>query len=263
MSGAAREIGAGPSDLDMLRGLLARLGDLLLPPRCLACSAALDRHHAFCAGCWAALDFIAEPYCAVTGEPFAFDPGSAQTISASAAAHPPVYKRARAALLYTDLAARLVSRLKYGDRLELIPAFARLMAQAGGALIKETDLICPVPLHARRLFWRRFNQSAELARALSKLTGVPCDPACLIRHRATRAQVGLSAAARRRNVAGAFSVPQRKAEHLAGRRILLIDDVMTTGATVEAAARALLKAGAGEVSVLTLARVAAREAPPI
>ncbi|GAK45398.1 phosphoribosyltransferase [Tepidicaulis marinus] len=253
---------AGKSDGAALRALMRRAGDFLLPPRCLSCGAGLDRHYAFCAPCWSAFDFIGEPFCRITGAPFAYDPGEG-AVSAAALARPPAFTRARAALLYNDAAARLISRLKYGDRLELAPTFARLMAQAGAGLLAEADLICPVPLHARRLLWRRFNQAAELSRALARLSGKPADPEILLRHRPTKAQVGLSAGARRRNVAGAFSLKAGKGAKIAGKHVLLVDDVLTTGATVEACTRVLLKEGAAMVSVLTIARVAGEEAPPI
>jgi len=215
-----------------------------------------------CGVCWADLQFIDAPLCSVSGVPFPFDPGVG-ALSAEVLARKPAYGRARAALLYDEVSGRLVSRLKYGDRLEAVPLFAKWMVRAGAELLGEADLIVPVPLHRARLFQRRFNQSAELARAVAKRSGVPCTPDLLIRTRSTRAQVGLSASARRRNVSGAFALTPGKGEKVEGKRLLLIDDVLTTGATVEACAKRLGAEGALSVDVLTLARVVPRDEGPI
>lgn len=235
-----------------------RMLDFLLPPLCLACGAHLSGHgfgrSALCAGCWGLLDFIEEPLCTVTGLPFAFDPGP-DLVSAVAVAHPPVYAHARAAMRYNAMSGRLIQKLKYGDRLDLAHAFARWMVRAGAALIREADLIAPVPLHASRLRKRRFNQSAELARDIGRATGARVVPDLLVRVRATPPQIGLSASARRRNVAGAFVLPVDKVDLVRDRTVLLVDDVLTTGATVEACATVLLTCGAARVDVLTLARV--------
>ncbi len=147
--------------------------------------------------------------------------------------------------------------------METVPLFAKWMVRAGQELLAETDLIVPVPLHRARLFQRRFNQSAEMARAVSRLSGVPSAPELLIRTRATRAQVGLSASARRRNVSGAFALTPGKGGKVEGKRLLLVDDVLTTGATVEACAKRLAAEGALSVDVLTLARVVPQDQAPI
>jgi ComF family protein len=157
---------------------------------------------------------------------------------------------------YDDASKSLVLALKHSDRLDLVPSFARWLERSGREFIARTDVVVPVPLHRRRLWHRRYNQSAELARALSGLCGKPLNPSLLVRTRATESQGAMpSASARRRNVTGAFSVPQSRHAWLRGRNVLLIDDVLTTGATVNACARALKGAGAGEVLVLALARV--------
>jgi len=166
--------------------------NLLLPPRCVSCGAPLWGETQVCATCWKALVFIEAPLCEVSGVPFPFDPGPG-AFSGEVLAHRPAYGRARAALQYDQTSGRLVSRLKYGDRMETVPLFAKWMVRAGQELLGEADLIVPVPLHRARLFQRRFNQSAEMARAVSRLSGVSCAPEVLIRNRATRAQVGLSA----------------------------------------------------------------------
>ncbi len=241
---------------------LRRTVNLLLPPRCISCAAAVWEENQVCGSCWRKLTFIEAPLCEVSGIPFPFDPGPG-ALSAEVLAHKPAYGRARAALKYDDVSGRLVSRLKYGDRSETVPLFAKWMVRAGHELLADADVIVPVPLHRARLFQRRFNQSAEIARAVARLSGVPCAPDLLIRTRATRAQVGLSASARRRNVSGAFALTPGKGEKVEGKRLLLIDDVLTTGATVEACAKRLGAEGALSVDVLTLVRVVPQDQAPI
>lgn len=237
-----------------LAGWIGRIGDILLPPLCLGCGGSIGAHGALCSVCWVSLQWIEKPLCPVTGIPFAYDPGPG-ILSATAIASPPPYAAARAVLAYGDLAARLVSRLKYGDRMELADAFSRWMARAGDDLFAGADVIVPVPLHRWRLFRRRFNQSAELARRIARLRGLCCRTDLLLRIRPTRAQVGLTRNQRLRNVRGAFRVAPDGTAEVAGKTVVLVDDVMTTGATISASTRALLAAGAKEVRVLTLARV--------
>lgn len=233
---------------------LSRFADVALPPLCLGCGRGVSAHAALCGECWAGIDFIERPYCAVTGMPFPYEAGEG-AVSAAAIAYPPSYARARAAMRYSDGAARLVHRFKYSDRMEAAPAFARWLARIGSDILAEADIVAPVPLHKRRLFSRRFNQSAELSRALARETGLSYAPELLTRVRATRPQVGLSGDQRRRNVAGAFRLGPGAEALVRDRHIVLIDDVMTTGATAEACAKVLVRAGAAEVSVLCLARV--------
>jgi ComF family protein len=180
-----------------------------------------------------------------------------------AIADPPAYYRARAAVRFDDVARTLVHALKYGDRLDLAPMMGRWMATAGRSLTAEADAIIPVPLHWRRYWARRFNQSALLAEAIAKASQVPLVLGALRRVKATPQQVGLSQSARALNVQGAFRVSPSGKAAVAGRRLILVDDVITTGATVDASARALLRAGAAEVNVLTFARVVAAARPPI
>ncbi|MCB1476913.1 MAG: ComF family protein [Rhodobiaceae bacterium] len=227
--------------------------DFLLPPACPVCRARCDRNGALCAECWNGLDFLTPPWCDVLGTPLPYDPG-VPTISPAATADPPPWQRARAAVIYGERAARLVSALKYRDRMEVARPMAAMMARAGAELLADCDLIIPIPLHYRRLWARRFNQSGELARHLKHLSGKPGVNDALIRLRPTRRQVGLNATARARNVAGAFRVAPDRTADVSGRRVLLVDDVLTTGATLRAAARALRRAGA-IVDVLTFAMV--------
>jgi ComF family protein len=172
-----------------------------------------------------------------------------------AMADPPAFNRARAAVRFDETARTLVHALKYGDRLDLAPMMGRWMANAGREIIAGADALVPVPLHWRRQWTRRFNQSALLAEIIAKGTGVRVVPAALKRVKATAQQVGLGRSERALNVQGAFRVPPEAESEVAGRRLVLVDDVLTSGATTEACAKALKRAGAGNVDVLTFARV--------
>jgi ComF family protein len=231
--------------------------DLALPPLCPSCREPLGGGAGLCAGCWSKLSLIERPYCARLGIPFTYDPGPG-LLSMEAIAAPPAYDRARAAVRYDDIARALVTRFKYGDRLDLAPMMGRWMARAGRDLTADADALVPVPLHWRRLWARRFNQSAALAKTIGDIAGVPVLAAALKRVRATPQQVGLSKTERADNVQGAFRVPPERKAEIAGRRLVLVDDVLTSGATVDTCARALLRAGAAHVDVLVFARVVAR-----
>ncbi len=173
-----------------------------------------------------------------------------------AIADPPAYNRARAAVRFDEISRALVHALKYGDRLDLAPMMGGWIARAGAELLAEADALVPVPLHWRRLWARRFNQSALLAARVSKISGVPIAGSIVKRIKPTAQQVGLSRSERASNVQGAFRVPRECRAEVAGRRLVLIDDVLTSGATVDCCARALLRAGAANVDVLIFARVA-------
>jgi ComF family protein len=224
---------------------------------CISCGAPVVTADTLCVTCFRGLRPISAPLCPVLGLPFEISLGPGAR-SAEAIADPPPFDRARSAVVYNDVARALVSRLKYGDRPELARFCARLMAQAGHELLDQDAVLVPVPLHLTRQFSRRYNQSGELARALGRLTGVAVDPGLVVRRKKTRQQVGLSGDARRRNVAGAFAV--RDVARLAGRHPVIVDDVVTTGATVKAVARALIGAGVAHVDVLSFARVVASAA---
>lgn len=240
-----------------IRTIAGRLADVALPPRCVACGRSAGDHDALCGGCWAGIDFIQQPLCDRLGIPlpFAAPDSDAALVSAAALADPPAYDRARSVARYSDVMRRLIHDLKYRDRHIAVVLFTRWLQFAGSELLKETDLLVPVPLHASRLWFRRFNQSALLASALSRTSGRPCDPLLLARTRRTRSQVGLSADQRTRNLSGAISVTKDKELAVKGRAILLIDDVITTGATANACAKALRRAGAARIDVLALGRV--------
>lgn len=226
----------------------------VLPPTCLACGKPAGASGGLCATCWQSAGFIERPYCERLGSPFSFDSGGA-LISPTAFANPPAYDRARAAMRFSDVARDLVHLLKYGDRLDLVKPFANWMKRAGAEILSEADALVPVPLHWTRLFQRRFNQSAELSRAIAKGRDIEVIDDVLTRVRATPPQVGLAREERAKNVHGAFSVEKAITPKIKAKRIVLIDDVLTTGATANACARVLRKAGAARVDVLTLARV--------
>lgn len=233
--------------------LKTALADLLFPPLCIACREPLGQGRGFCATCWSRIVFLDGPMCECCGLPFGVDPGEGARCAACLA-KPPSYDRARAILAYDEKSRAPILSLKHSDRLELVPGFALWLERTGKHLIADSDLIAPVPLHRMRLWRRRYNQAAELARALGRRAGKPVAVQALVRSRPTESQGAMaSARARRRNVLGAFRVPQPKL--VAGRSVLLIDDVLTTGATAEACARALKRAGAARVHVLALARV--------
>lgn len=236
-----------------LAELLHGFGDFLFPPGCPGCGRRMARHGGLCTACWKDIRFIERPYCEVLGTPFSHDLG-AGILSAEAIAHPPDFHRMRSVCSFNGTARNLVHALKYRDRTELAPMLALWMARAGRDLLADCDAIIPVPLHVLRRMARKFNQAAELAAALSRLAEKPMLPAAVIRRRNTRHQVGLGRTGREENVRGAFQVTPRGKMEIFGKRILIIDDVYTTGATVSAVARAAKRAGAADIGVLTFAR---------
>ncbi len=228
--------------------------DFITPPRCLACRAPVGEPASLCATCWPSLRQIDDPVCEVTGAPFAYDQGQG-AVSATALANAPRWNRARAAVAFDATSRALVHALKYHDTQEAGLLMSRMMARAGRVLLAEADLLIPVPLHRYRLWQRRFNQSSYLAQRLAGQHNKHWRSDLLIRSKATRTQVGLDGKARRKNLKGAFRIPPQHQALVAASKILLIDDVLTTGATSGACAEALMQAGAARVDVLVFALV--------
>jgi ComF family protein len=242
-------------NLGHLSGRLARtVLDAVLPPRCLKCGDIVSQANGLCPDCWRKLTWLGAPCCACCGQPFPFDAGP-ESLCGACLQRRPAYDRARAVFRYDDESRDLVIGLKHADRTESVPALAGWMSRAGAGLLENAELIVPVPLHWTRLASRRFNQAALLAQAIGRTAGLPVLPEALCRRRATRSQGHLGRLARFRNVKGAILVAEGRAAAVTNRRILLIDDVITTGATVESAAKALISAGARGVDVLALAKV--------
>jgi ComF family protein len=236
--------------------------DFIVPPKCLGCRDGVTEPASLCLTCWSKLKLIEAPVCNIMGTPFAYDQG-AGAVSAAALAEPPNWGRARAAVVYDEASRGLVHALKYRDTMEAGLLMARLMGRAGCELAAEADIIIPVPLHRFRLWSRRFNQAAFLSQQLARNFNKPLRADILVRRKATRSQVGLKQDERRKNVAKAFEVAPDGVSHIGGRRVLLVDDVMTTGATAGTCAAVLKKAGAAQVDVLTFALVIEPKRPHI
>ncbi len=230
--------------------------DLVLPPRCLGCAQILTTPRSLCGTCWGQVRFITDPACACCGQPFQLPPPDQEARCLACLAKPPPWQRGRAVVLYDDGSRRLVWQLKHGDRTDLAPALGAWMARSASDLLREADLVVPVPLHRWRLFRRRYNQSALLAHAmvasLPRAIRPPLIPDALLRRR-TGSQAGKRWAQRRRAVQGAFQV--RRGVSVQGLSVLVVDDVHTSGATLAACTRALLAAGASRVDVVCFARV--------
>ena len=231
--------------------------DAVLPPLCLGCNEIVEAPGALCAACWQGFAFIAPPYCVRCAHPFALSIGP-DALCGACSARPPRYRRARAALAYDERSRHLVLPFKHGDRTDIARACGRWMARAGAELLADADLVAPVPLHWRRLFSRRYNQAQLLARVAVAAAGssrARLIPDLLRRRRWTGSQSGLGARERHDNVRQAFDLHPRRAALVRGKSVLLVDDVLTTGATIEACVRVLQRGGAAHVDVLTLARV--------
>lgn len=256
--GLAPNLGRGPQ---WGHHCAQRVINLLFPPQCPLSDAPVRDHGTFAPAAWAQMQLLAPPWCAGCGLPFAYEEMAMPLCAACAA--PDRYAenltgagrltQLRAALHYDEAAAPAILRLKYADRADGVAAFGRLMAQAGRDILARGGVLVPVPLHRGRLRQRRYNQAGLLAAALARRSGRLLDPALLVRTRATPMQKGASRSGRMQNVAGAFAV--RAGRIVKGKRVILVDDVLTTGATLLACARPLRRAGATAVSAITLARV--------
>ncbi|HUB12589.1 MAG TPA: ComF family protein [Acetobacteraceae bacterium] len=240
----------------LLRQAASSALDLLLPSQCLCCEGRVERQGLLCGECFRSTAFVTEPYCNRCGVPFAAaSQAFAGQLCPACHATPPVFAQARAALRYDAQGRRLVLPLKHADRPELAAMLAPHMLRAGDALLRRADLLVPVPLHRWRLFHRRYNQAALLAAAVGRLAGLTVQPDELVRRRPTVSLGDLSAAERAAVVHDAFAVRPGRQALLPGRSVVLIDDVMTSGATANACAAVLLAGGACRVDVLVAARV--------
>lgn len=258
--------GSRTTGVQRWRGWLRRFGrkglDVVFPAHCPGCGSGTSEPGALCGACWQAMPFIARPYCERLGRPFASDIGG-PLLSPAAIAFPPSFDRARAVALHEGQARDFVHLLKFSDRLDLSMPMARLMAGAGREVLCDADLLVPVPLHWSRLFRRRYNQSVALADAISALCGVSIERDALKRRKRTPPQIGLSRNERAANLAGAFVVDPALKFRVQGRNVVLIDDVLTTGATANACAGVLRRAGAQRIDVLTFTLVAHSGPMPI
>ena len=223
--------------------------DFILPPTCGLCREVVADDGALCPACWRSVSFIAKPWCACCGTPFAVAT-SEGALCAICLTDPPLYSQARAALDYNDVSRDLIGRFKYSDQTNLLPTLTPWLLRAVRDLL-PVDVIMPVPLHRWRLLGRKYNQSALLAMAVGKELGIKAELLALQRWRATRPQVGMKRKQRLKNVRDAFVLRG----DVRGKTVLLVDDVLTTGATLDACSYTLLQAGASDVRVLTLARV--------
>ncbi len=242
----------------LLGAVLHQALDILLPPRCIATGEIVDKQGMISPKFWSELVFIDNPMCAVCGLPFSL-PMAVGGLCASCLDHEPRFDKARSCVIYNDASRKIILNFKYGDRLHSIHTFLPWMERAGAELIAESDIILPVPLHRKRLWSRRFNQSALLAQALARHSGKLYAPDTLLREKFTPPQKGLNRKERNDNVKNAFLVSPRHAARIKNKNILLIDDVFTSGATLDACTRTLKDAGAGNVYVLTIARVTREE----
>jgi ComF family protein len=232
------------------------LVNVLLPPHCITCDSPVAEHGLFCAACFRRTSFLSEPLCRRCGVPFtSTGQGGAASLCPSCAADPPLFGQARAAFRYDDQGRRLILPFKHGDRQEMAGILARHMVRAGGELLARADVLVPMPLHRLRLFKRRYNQAALLAFAVGRAGNRPVVADALVRVRATPPLEKKSAAERAEAVADAFQVRPSRVARVSGRRVLLVDDVMTSGASANACAAALLESGAAGVDVLVAARV--------
>ncbi len=236
--------------------MLTAVLDTLFPPRCPLCREPVAGQGTLCAECWKELSFIHDPQCVTCGHPFEYAIAP-EALCGPCLAETPPYAQARAVLKYDEHGSKPVVGFKFHDRTSLAPMFGAWLKRAGGIFLERADAVVPVPLSRLRLLQRRYNQAALLAYALGKEARLPVMPDALLRRKHTRPQSELTRAQRLTNVQGAFTANPKRANGIKEKKIVLVDDVITTGATLSACTKALLKAGATEVYVLTLARTVA------
>lgn len=228
--------------------------DLILPPRCFGCGELTQEHHTLCSSCWKNCTFLASPCCSLCGWPFPFETPQ-QTLCPPCYRLPPPFVQCRSALAYQAGSRHLILKLKQGDGTYLAPGLSKFILRVGQDILQQTDLLIPVPLHWKRLFVRQYNQATLLSNHLTHQTNIPTRTDLIKRHRSTPKQGRQNRKERAANVRGAFTVSPEKKGHIKGKRLTLVDDVFTTGATLTECARTLLNEGAKEVRILTLARV--------
>ena len=228
--------------------------DILLPPRCPVMGEIVDRQAMVSPGAWAGLNFIADPLCTHCGIPLDFSMDGEEKCTACFD-YPPAFDSARAALKYNDVSRDLILGFKHGDKTHVVQSFTPWLEKAGKVMLASADYLIPVPLHRNRLVARRYNQAALIAQALSRSVDIPHLPLALRRMRATPSQGHMTNEERAKNVSGAFAVNPAYREDIKGKNIILIDDVYTTGATVQECTKVLRESGATQIHILTLARV--------
>jgi len=226
--------------------------DIIFPPKCLSCKVYIESDGGLCHKCWEEIDFISSPQCYSCGTPFEIQTSN-DNICGKCIATPPKYSMARSVLRYNEKSSKLITNFKYYDSTHACHHFARWLSRTGEDMIADTDIITPVPLHKMRLLTRRYNQCALLCNSLSELTGKVTYNNLLIRHKNTKPQAGLEFNKRINNVKSAFKINPDLIEQINNKNILLIDDVMTTGSTIDSCTKTLLKSGARNVYVLTIA----------
>ncbi len=241
--------------MQTIQQMLNKGVDIILPPRCPVTGELVSHQGAVAPNAWAQLQFITHPFCIKCGIPFGFGEEEDGLRCMSCVETPPIYESARAALIYDETSRDLILGFKHGDKTHMAPSFIPWLTRAGAEMLEQADLLVPVPLHHSRLFIRRYNQAALIADALAKETGIKHLPMALKRTRATPSQGYLKTEERRKNVKSAFIAYAKYISSLKGKSVILIDDVYTTGATVEECTKTLLKAGVSNVHILTLARV--------
>ncbi len=245
--------------------LANRAIDFVLPPRCPQSGDIVDQNGQISPQAWKNIDFIQPPFCTVCGHPFEIidtllgqerdEQISDNLTCGNCLTYPPQYDRARAVMMYNDSSRSLILMFKHGDKTLLDQSFGAMLTQAGADLFTQCDLILPVPLHRWRLLRRRYNQSALLAKKIHQLTKIPTNPFILERIHATQSQGHLNFIERTSNVKSAFFISPKNAEKIAGKNIIVVDDVMTTGATANECAKILKKSGATRVDILCVAKV--------
>lgn len=236
-----------------LKPFSKRILDIILPPHCLLCKNTVEENGSLCSSCWSDMDFISKTSCSICSTPFEFDVGE-DSLCASCIKERPIYDRSKTVFIYNDKSRKLITGFKYEDKIHAAKSFAKWLFTTGKDLVEESDLIIPVPLHRIRLFTRRYNQSSLIAAELAKQVYLPVAHDVLIRKKNNKPQASLPRNQRLKNVIGAFAVKEKCKNLIEGKNILLIDDVMTTSATVSECAKVLKKNGAAKVNILTLAK---------